>query len=277
MRFRSEGIKAKNAFLATSRFPVLGNSRGTISTQRALHILVIILTMCFLSSCSAGRLPVPGHHSQIERGERVSRTDAPHLKTPLLTKEQAQRIATVPLTKRETGEVLNTAAGNFFYGPGLGETALDLTGAVLFPPYAFVLAGQTLVRLAGYDSPRLVELLPDEQQRSYNGFMEAVYSGPGRLISAATGEEYRNRSRVRLHWRETVAKLEATRVPIPFEDPSHQDSSAGYAALQATVAEDSSLKRLERRMAPRFFPVGIAFQPTEDTIETQRIGASRSG
>jgi hypothetical protein len=139
MRFMSEGIKAISAILATSRFPVLGNSRGTISTQRALHILVIILTTCFLSSCSAGRLPVPGHHKQVERGERVSRTDAPHLKTPLLTKEQAQRIATVPLTKRETGEVLNTAAGNFFYGPGLGETALDLTGAVIFPPYAFVL------------------------------------------------------------------------------------------------------------------------------------------
>lgn len=188
-----------DAGMVRGRQVFLGISRG----------FLFIIVLYFLSACGMSARPAPETANPPNVNSATPPTSPPD--TPVLTLERVQKIAAEPLSPKETGEVVDTALTNFFYGPGLGETALDVTGAMLFPPYAMVLIGQTLVRLAGYDSPRFIELFPDEQQQAYDDTMDVVYSGPGRLVSAAAGEKYRTRSRVRSRWVETVEKLEANR------------------------------------------------------------------
>jgi hypothetical protein len=179
---------------------------------------------------------------------------------PVLSLDRVQKIAAEPLSPKETGEVVDTALTNFFYGPGLGETALDVTGAMLFPPYALVLIGQTLVRVAGYESPRLIEMFPEEQQQSYDETMDMVYSGPGRLVSAAAGEEYRTRSRVRSRWIETVEKLEANR------------TRGKSAAMASQSSISTGMRPLPERSLPavEVRPVGHASFPRLSAIDTRR-------
>ncbi|MCA9037504.1 MAG: hypothetical protein KDA91_20360 [Planctomycetaceae bacterium] len=122
-----------------------------------------------------------------------------------------QKLAASPLTQEEREKVLETAASNFAYGPGLGETALDVTGAVLFPPYAIVLAGQAVLALTGNDSPRISDALPEEDADTYQSVMDAVYSGPGRIVSFFSGEDYRSRKQVKERWDAVVTEIESGR------------------------------------------------------------------
>lgn len=188
-----------DAGMVRGRQVFLGISRGVL----------LVIVLYFVSACGMSARPAPETAYSSNVNSTTDRTSSSD--TPVLTLERVQKIAAEPLSPKETGEVVDTALTNFFYGPGLGETALDVTGAMLFPPYAMVLIGQTLVRLAGYESPRFIEIFPDQQQHAYDVTMDAVYSGPGRLVAAAAGEEYRTRSRVRSRWVETVEKLEANR------------------------------------------------------------------
>lgn len=209
---------------------------GEIAVPLAvLRACVIFVVLCFVSACGMSKSPDPEPSSP---KVKVGAKGRPSPDTPVLTLERVQKIAVEPLSPEETGEVVDTALTNFFYGPGLGETALDVTGAMLFPPYAMVLIGQTLVRLAGYESPRFIEMFPEEQQQAYDDTMDTVYSGPGRLVSAAAGEEYRTRSRVRSQWVETVAKLEANR------------SEGGSGVVVAQSSASTGVRPLPERSFP---------------------------
>jgi hypothetical protein len=196
---------------------------------------LIFLALCFVSACGMSKTPAP-EPSPPKVNFTADGKALPD--TPVLTLERVQKLAAEPLSPKETGEVVDTALTNFFYGPGLGETALDVTGVMLFPPYAMVLIGQTLVRLAGYESPRFIEMFPQEQQQAYDKTMDTVYSGPGRLVSAAAGEEYRTRSRVRSRWVETVEKLEANR------------SEGGSGVVVAQSSASTGVRPLPERSSP---------------------------
>lgn len=171
------------------------------------RFLLLILLSFSAAGCVAKRQGVPEKASS-DSAQGVS-SSASSSQAELL--KHMTRFTKEPLEPDETGEVLETAAENFAYGPGLGETMIDITGVVLFPPYALVLAGNTALSLAGYERVRAANLLPDEGKEKYEDIMEGVYSGPGRVVSSAAGEDYRNSDEVKGRWKELFNEFESKR------------------------------------------------------------------
>ncbi len=90
-------------------------------------------------------------------------------------------------------QVLNEVGGNFAYGPGLGDTAVSVGTVVVFPPYAIYLLGNAVLSLSGYEPVTVASLLPDNQGKSWSSTYDTIVSGPGRMVAAMTGHEYRSR------------------------------------------------------------------------------------
>ncbi len=88
-------------------------------------------------------------------------------------------LAKEPLKPEQTEELMETAAGNFFRGPGLGEAAIDVAGMVAFPPYMFVVAGNSLLSLAGFEPLSISRVLPEELSRSYGWCVLRSWTGCG--------------------------------------------------------------------------------------------------
>lgn len=109
------------------------------------------------------------------------------------TPTQKQKV----LTPEQTKELLSEASGNWFYGQGVGDTAIKTTAAVLFPPYAIALLGNSILGLSGYEKIGIGDIVPGAVGRGLEKGYNEVSSAPGRLTSAVGGEKYRTRSDIR--------------------------------------------------------------------------------
>ena len=85
---------------------------------------------------------------------------------------------------------MSDVAGNWFYGQGLGSSALTVGTIVVFPPYAVLALGNVILNLSGYESIGVSTVLPEEEKKSWNSFYDSVTSGPGRFTSAVAGREF---------------------------------------------------------------------------------------
>ena len=90
-------------------------------------------------------------------------------------------------------EVLGEVGSNFAYGPGLGDAAVNLGTVVVFPPYIIYLLGNTALSLTGYEPVTVSSVLPEEQGRAWSDGYDTLVSGPGRMVAAMAGREYRSR------------------------------------------------------------------------------------
>ncbi len=97
-----------------------------------------------------------------------------------------------PMTSEQAKEVLSTVGGNFAYGSGLGDAALNVGTAVLFPPYALYLLGNAVLSVSGYEPVTVASLLPEEDGKEWSRTYDKVVSGPGRVVAAMAGREYRS-------------------------------------------------------------------------------------
>jgi hypothetical protein len=97
-----------------------------------------------------------------------------------------------PMPPEKAKEVLNEVGGNFAYGPGLGGAALNLGTSIVFPPYLIYLLGNTALSLTGYEPVTVSSLLPEEEGRAWSNGYDTVVSGPGRVVAAVSGHEYRS-------------------------------------------------------------------------------------
>jgi hypothetical protein len=97
-----------------------------------------------------------------------------------------------PMTSDQAEEVLGTVGGNFAYGPGLGDAALNIGTAVVFPPYAIYLLGNAVLSVSGYEPVTIASLLPEEDGKKWSRTYDTVVSGPGRVVAAMAGREYRS-------------------------------------------------------------------------------------
>jgi hypothetical protein len=89
--------------------------------------------------------------------------------------------------------VLSEVGQNFAYGSGLGDTALAVGTVVVFPPYAIYLLGNAVLSLSGYEPVTVSSLLPEEQGKAWSSAYESVVSGPGKVVAAMAGHEYRSK------------------------------------------------------------------------------------
>jgi hypothetical protein len=110
-------------------------------------------------------------------------------------KSQVDEISAVgkPMTNEQAKAVLGEVGSNFAYGPGLGDAAVNLGAVVLFPPYIIYLLGNTALSLTGYEPVTVSSLLPEEQGKAWSNGYDTVVSGPGRVVAATAGREYRSR------------------------------------------------------------------------------------
>jgi hypothetical protein len=98
-----------------------------------------------------------------------------------------------PLPPEKTKELLNETGSNWFYGQGLGETAVTAGAIFAFPPYAIYVVGNGVLSLSGYKQIRVSNALPEEERESYNSAYDSVTSAPGRMTAAIAGKEFRNK------------------------------------------------------------------------------------
>ncbi len=90
-------------------------------------------------------------------------------------------------------QVLNEVGGNFAYGPGLGDTAVNVGTVVVFPPYAIYLLSNAVLSLSGYEPVTVASMLPDESGKQWSDTYDHIVSGPGKVVAAVSGHEYRTR------------------------------------------------------------------------------------
>lgn len=107
------------------------------------------------------------------------------------------QMAKKPLSPEETEALLGQVGENWWYGQGVGGTALNAGAIVAFPPYAAYLLANGLLSVSGYEPIEISGALPPEEKKAYDEAYSEVTSGPGRLNAAVAGEEFRT---------ETVAK-----------------------------------------------------------------------
>lgn len=93
----------------------------------------------------------------------------------------------------KANEILNEVGGNFAYGPGLGDAAVNIGTVVAFPPFAVYLLGNAVLSLSGYEPITVSSLLPDKDGEQWSDTYDTVVSVPGRFVAAMAGHEYRTR------------------------------------------------------------------------------------
>ncbi len=114
------------------------------------------------------------------------------------------------MTNEQAKEVLGTVGGNFAYGSGLGDAALSIGTVVLFPPYALYLLGNAALSVSGYEPVTISSLLPEEDGKQWSSTYDKVVSGPGRVVAAVAGHEYRSQDRADERLRAVFAEIQAT-------------------------------------------------------------------
>jgi hypothetical protein len=105
----------------------------------------------------------------------------------------ALAVAQKPIPPDQAREILDEMGSNFAYGPGIGDTAVNIGAAVAFPPYAVVLLGNAVLSLSGYEPVTVSSILPEEDGKKWSETYDQIVSGPGRVVAAVAGREYRSR------------------------------------------------------------------------------------
>ena len=97
-----------------------------------------------------------------------------------------------PMPPEQARAVLSEIGQNFTYGPGLGDAALNVGTVVVFPPYAIYLLGNAVLSLSGYEPVTVASLLPEEDGKKWSKTYDSMVSGPGKVVAAVAGREYRS-------------------------------------------------------------------------------------
>lgn len=115
-----------------------------------------------------------------------------------------------PMTSKQAKEVLGTVSENFAYGPGIGDLALNVGTVVVFPPYALYLIGNAALSVSGYEPVTISSLLPEEDGKKWSATYDNVVSGPGRIVAAVSGHEYRSQEVADQHLKAVIDRINST-------------------------------------------------------------------
>lgn len=126
------------------------------------------------------------------------------------SKPSSMDIVGKPMPPEKAKEVLSEIGQNFAYGPGLGDAALNVGTAVVFPPYAIYLLGNALLSFSGYEPVTVASLLPEEDGKAWSRTYDSVVSGPGKVVAAVAGREYRSQEVADERMREVLQSIDDT-------------------------------------------------------------------
>ncbi|NLF24059.1 MAG: hypothetical protein GX589_00165 [Deltaproteobacteria bacterium] len=101
------------------------------------------------------------------------------------------QLAQKTMPPEQSRAIINEAVSNWYYGQGLGDTALKAGTVVVFPPYVLILLGNAALSLSGYETVGVSNFLPEQGASVWSGFYDSVTGAPGRVAAAAAGKEFR--------------------------------------------------------------------------------------
>lgn len=104
-----------------------------------------------------------------------------------------------PPSADQFGSQLETAGGNWLYGPGFGRTILNVGTFIVFPPYGLYILSHAVSSLAGYEPLYITDALPEKPRREVLAVYNEVTSVPGRMSAAVGRTEYRGPSSYEEH------------------------------------------------------------------------------
>lgn len=114
-------------------------------------------------------------------------------KKPSQTDPVLARAAQKPMTPEAASSVISEMGENWLYGPGLGQTALNVGAMVVFPPYALYVVGNSVLSMSGYEPLYVSDLLPEGERDEVNTMYDEVTTAPGRVSAALAGKEFRSK------------------------------------------------------------------------------------
>ncbi len=123
-------------------------------------------------------------------------------------KKFAVQASEKPLPPEKTKEVLSEVGANWWYGQGLGETALNVGTVIVFPPYALVLIGNAALSLSGFEPVSISDALPEKGREAWRTVYNGVTEAPGRVTAAIANEEFRSKETAGERLKEVVASAE---------------------------------------------------------------------
>ncbi len=114
----------------------------------------------------------------------------------ILTKSEEPDLPpiTKPLSEEQRNAVLDEMGRNFVYGDGLGNAAINVGAAILFPPYIIALVGNGALSIAGYEPLSISQVMPEKVREPYVTGRDAITGAPGQAVAAMAGEEFRTQS-----------------------------------------------------------------------------------
>lgn len=130
-------------------------------------------------------------------------------KPPAENDAEIMELVKKPISTEKSGELIKEAGGNWFYGQGLGETALNVGTSVVFPPYAIYYLGNMALSATGYEPLYVTNALPEEDREAVNNVYSGVTSAPGRLTAAVSGQEFRTEPVARDRIKEVLRSAQA--------------------------------------------------------------------
>ncbi len=98
--------------------------------------------------------------------------------------------ASKPNGQEELQSELDAYVNRWFYGPGLGQSTLNIGTVVLFPPYVLYLLGNAGLQLAGYEPVSVLSYVPGEPGDYVRASYDAITGVPGRTTSTIAGEDF---------------------------------------------------------------------------------------
>lgn len=117
-------------------------------------------------------------------------------------------VVSKPIPPEQAKEILSEIGGNYAYGPGLGDTAVNVGTVVVFPPYAVYLLGNAILSISGYEPVTLSSILPEEDGKQWSETYDELVSGPGKMVAAMAGREYRSREVGKVKMQELMKRVE---------------------------------------------------------------------
>jgi len=210
---RPEGAKKEEGSILAARWLEIERSRKSLEKSKRREVrlsyfdrsnncyfrntpLKYFPLLCFLvlSSCARDSRSADLDRNAQDSNARasLSRKEEKEGLTPPNVVKLAKGETKAP-TSEELNETLKREGANWFYGPGIGSTMLNVGAIVIFPPYALYLVFNIGREMAGYEPLYFTDALPPKAKSSVNGAYKEVVSVPGRVNAAVAREKFRDR------------------------------------------------------------------------------------
>lgn len=162
-----------------------------------LRFSVSLSVTLMLSSCSLLQQE-PTHkntehknteHHSIDQQRAISHSEP--AKTDTVSSNSMQRYYLAENgERRKPQEILNEFGKSWLYGPGIGQTTLNVSSIILFPPTALLLVTNGILTYFGAEPLGVSTLLSGESEEEWNAAYDGVISVPGRISALLAGRDY---------------------------------------------------------------------------------------